>query len=192
MSGGFPTKLVAERNPAFDQIYLQFEATFNTEQTDRFGNKIPVGQPYVFDFQRFEPKMDWKVSFQNYDEKENIEAEKCIAAWFEGKGLAEKHVPEIAFSWWNEPEKNIAADRFLTLAVCDYVFAAGKYHFELTSDDGARLWLGDQLLIDNWKAHEPTTDEVDVEIPVGQQRLRIEHFDKGGFSTLDLHWRPVR
>ncbi len=52
MTGGFPTKLVAERNAAAGEIHLQFEAVFQQEQTDVFGNKIPAGQPYLFEFRR--------------------------------------------------------------------------------------------------------------------------------------------
>ena len=129
---------------------------------------------------------------KNLKEKEKIEAVKSIAERFKNrKNQAEKTVPEIAFSWWGAPEKDIASDRFLTLAEADYIATPGKYHLELTSDDGARLWLNDQLLIDNWTAHEAVTDEVDIEIGAGLQHFRIEHFNQKGFSTLDFHWHPV-
>ena len=51
MTGGFPTKIIAERNPAVEEVYLQFEAVFQKDQLDVFGNKIPAGQPYLFDYQ---------------------------------------------------------------------------------------------------------------------------------------------
>jgi hypothetical protein len=53
------------------------------------------------------------------------------------------------------------------------------------------MYLDDQLVVDNWDVHEPETNEISVNLG-GKHRIRIEHFDAGGFATLDLRIRKKR
>jgi len=61
----------------------------------------------------------------------------------------------------------------------------------IAPDDGARLYLDGKRLIDHWDVHEPAVDEVEVALG-GRHTLRVEHFDAGGFSTLDFRLGPAR
>lgn len=68
---------------------------------------------------------------------------------------------------------------------------AGSYAFQLTSDDGSRLYLGDEVVLDHDGRHAATSVEVEgVELAAGAHPLRIEHFDSGGGRELRLEWRP--
>jgi hypothetical protein len=50
MTGGFPCKLIAERNPAVATVILELEGVFQKEQTDFFGRKIAPETSYIFKF----------------------------------------------------------------------------------------------------------------------------------------------
>lgn len=50
------------------------------------------------------------------------------------------------------------------------------------SDDGIRIWIGDELVLDRWSVHESTVDR--VPIPAGSHRLRVEYFEHTGFAEL--------
>ena len=104
---------------------------------------------------------------------------------------AEKSVNDLQFAWWDSPAPGVNADRFATVSTSTFNIAPGRYRLELTSDDGARLYLDGKRLIDHWNVHEPAVDEVEVNLS-GQHTLRIEHFDAGGFSTLGLRMRAGR
>jgi hypothetical protein len=52
----------------------------------------------------------------------------------------------------------------------------GVYRFALTSDDGAQLYIDDQLVVDNDGVHPPRTQEGEVELSGGVHRLRVPYF----------------
>jgi hypothetical protein len=66
----------------------------------------------------------------------------------------------------------------------------GTYYFSTVSDDGVRLMLGDQLLIDNWTDHGPTTDtSYGIWLQAGQRYpIRVNYYEKGGGAVIQLQW----
>ncbi len=190
--GNFPGRLVLERNPNSPELWLEFTYTGEQPIAKQFGEIVPKGEPYMFEFQRFEKKMDWKIQFFNYDETNDpLQKKEAFSVFQKQKSIAEKSATELAFAWWDKPMDGVQADKFATISTTELEIQTGQYILELTSDDGARLYLDDKLLIDNWDVHEPETDEVTVSLG-GRHTLRIEHFDAGGFSTLDFRMRPLR
>ncbi len=70
---------------------------------------------------------------------------------------------------------------------------AGSYRFVTRSDDGVRLWLGDQLLIDNFTPHPEIEDRsAPITLNSGQSyNLRLEYFERTAISVIRLMWiRP--
>lgn len=57
-----------------------------------------------------------------------------------------------------------------------FVRDAGIYGFLLTSDDGSRLWIDDQLVGDDDGQHQPTTVVSQVQLATGVHRLRLQYF----------------
>ncbi|MFB7407118.1 lectin [Streptomyces sp. NPDC056202] len=68
--------------------------------------------------------------------------------------------------------------------------ATGAHTLRLTSDDGSRLWIDDQLVIDHGGLHGPEPKEATVDLTAGPHALRIEHFERGGGEQLTLAWKP--
>jgi len=65
----------------------------------------------------------------------------------------------------------------------------GEYAFMLTSDDGSRLTLNGEVLIDHDGLHgaiSKTSERVFLE--QGAHPLRVDHFEAGGASVLKLEW----
>lgn len=54
---------------------------------------------------------------------------------------------------------------------------AGNYRFELGSDDGSRMYLDGDLVIDNDGSHTLTTKYGNKELSVGVHEIRIEYFE---------------
>jgi len=65
-----------------------------------------------------------------------------------------------------------------------------NYAFRLISDDGARLWIDDHLVIDHDGLHGPEPKDGTVDLTAGTHKLRISHFDAGGGQRLALLWKP--
>jgi len=59
---------------------------------------------------------------------------------------------------------------------------------QLASDDGSRLYLDNQLLIDNDGPHGMDPKDAEVAIRAGYHPIRIEYFQGGGGRGLSLKW----
>jgi len=191
-SGAVPAFLTVKSAPGAENIRVQFEYAGAQDVTDVFGRTIPAGQIYPFEFQRFEKKLDWTVQFFNYGAGTNPADSLAWKTLLTGTPpAAEKKADDLYFAWWDSPAAGVQADSFATVSGTSFDIAPGRYRIELTSDDGARLYLDGKRLIDHWDVHEPAVDEVEVALG-GHHTLRVEHFDAGGFSTLDFRLGPAR
>ncbi|MES2887509.1 MAG: PA14 domain-containing protein [Pseudomonadota bacterium] len=69
--------------------------------------------------------------------------------------------------------------------------STGSYALQTLSDDGVRVWLDGQLVIDNWTGHAPVFDTSALQNwSAGQRRLlSIAYQEIGGPGTAKLLWR---
>ncbi|HNM24998.1 MAG TPA: PA14 domain-containing protein, partial [Saprospiraceae bacterium] len=168
-----------------------FEYTGAQALTTVFGEIIPAGKPYQFDFQRFDKPIDWSVRFFNYTaDSDPLLQPKSFEALLKQDPAAKKTVEELAFAWWDKPAEGVDPEHFATVAEAEIELPKGRYEIELSSDDGLRFYLDGKRLIDHWDVHEPATDSITVSLN-GRHRLRVEHFEAGGFATLDFRIKRV-
>jgi len=59
----------------------------------------------------------------------------------------------------------------------------GMYRFALTSDDGARLYIDDQLIIDNDGLHPPETRQGSLDLAGGIHHIRVPYFQGPRFHV---------
>ena len=57
-----------------------------------------------------------------------------------------------------------------------WIETAGLYRFELTSDDGSRLYIDDELVVDNDGVHPPQTRTKALMLAGGIHRIRVSYF----------------
>ncbi len=63
------------------------------------------------------------------------------------------------------------------------------YTFYVTHDDGARLWVNDQLIINNWTDHAAVEDSGSIALRLGQRySIRLEFYENGGDASATLAW----
>jgi GH43 family beta-xylosidase len=101
--------------------------------------------------------------------------------------------PSIDHDWGDgEAVAGSGADRFsarftATLEVPE----AGSYRFATNADDGVRLWVGDELVIDDWRPHYPERHDGTVELAAGPVAIRLDYFEIDLTAELHLYWtRP--
>ncbi|MCP3903959.1 MAG: hypothetical protein GY715_10030, partial [Planctomycetes bacterium] len=69
--------------------------------------------------------------------------------------------------------------------------AAGTYTFYTITDDGLRLWVNDQLLIDEWHAQSPTEHSGAIALAANTTYLvRMDYREDGGGAEARLEWEP--
>jgi PA14 domain len=52
----------------------------------------------------------------------------------------------------------------------------------MIADDGARVWVDGELVLDAWEPHESKVDT--VPLPGGMRRFKVEYHEIGGFAEL--------
>jgi hypothetical protein len=103
--------------------------------------------------------------------------------------VATKSFASIDFPLSNKsPVFGITADYWSARFTGSFLFAGGKYQFLATVDDGVRVYLDDNLIIDQWHETSPTTYKVDVDVSEGTHNLKIEYFNASGTSELKVRW----
>ncbi len=120
------------------------------------------------------------------------------ATYFDDESLNHQKLtridPIINFDWgWDAPDKNIPSDHF-SARWTGFILPSYSetYTFYVNSDDGARLWVDNQLLIDNWKegAH---TSSGKISLTAGQKyNIKLEYYENAGLAKLQLFWSSIR
>lgn len=63
------------------------------------------------------------------------------------------------------------------------------YTFYTVADDGIRLWVNDQKIIDNWTTHSSTEDTGDIALQAGKSYpIKLEFFENSGKAIAKLLW----
>lgn len=106
-------------------------------------------------------------------------------------GAATRIDPGIDFDWGGgRPHPDVAVDRvqveWTGLIRADY---SEPYTFSITSDEGARLWIGEELVIDDWQAHATQTATGEKMLEAGKwYDIRLEYFDATGNAEVQFEW----
>lgn len=66
---------------------------------------------------------------------------------------------------------------------------SGQYTFYITSDNGRRLWINDQLIIDKWLNDWDIEYSGTITLTAGQQYdIKMEYFENNGGANAKLSW----
>src|SRR5690606_25477524 len=96
---------------------------------------------------------------------------------------------DIDFNWGSgSPSAEIPVDHFSARWTRTVNFNAGTYRFRLRGDDGVRLWIDDDLVIDEWRVQSPTEFSAVRTLSGGSHKLKVEYFDATGGAEVKLSW----
>jgi hypothetical protein len=103
--------------------------------------------------------------------------------------------PQIDFNWGTgEPDPSVGADQFSVRWVGQVEAAFTEpYTIYTMSDDGVRLWIDGQLLVDNWTNHSATENKGTIDLMAGQvYSLEMEYYEDGDDAVAELRWKSPR
>ncbi len=61
---------------------------------------------------------------------------------------------------------------------------AGRYRFSVTGDDGVRVYVDDDLVVNGWWDHGVRTFTTDRDMPGGQHEVRVEYYERYGAAVV--------
>ncbi len=97
----------------------------------------------------------------------------------------------VNFDWGTgSPDATIGGDTYSVRWTGQVEARYSENHtFYTTSDDGVRLWVDGQLLINNWTGHPPTENTGTITLTAGQRyNVRLEYFEDDGGAVAKLSW----
>ncbi len=113
------------------------------------------------------------------------------AANFPATPAVKKTEPVVDFNWGQgSPAAGISIDNFKA-RFTGYVQSldAGVYTFYVTADDGVRLWINNQLLIDKWIDQGATEYAATIKLnECSKNNIRLEFYENGGDAVCKLEW----
>ncbi len=69
--------------------------------------------------------------------------------------------------------------------------ATGVHTFHVTGDDGIRLWVNGQLIVNGWIDQGPTGYSGTINLTAGQKYdIKLEYFESAGGALCRLEWTP--
>jgi beta-glucosidase len=99
---------------------------------------------------------------------------------------------EINFDWsQNGPSKEIGILKY-SVRWTGYLSApiSGEVILNIMTDDGARLWINDKLVYEDWSHHAATNKTVKVNMAEGKlYKIKMEYFQDEGGATAILGWK---
>ena len=99
----------------------------------------------------------------------------------------------IDFSWDNgSPDSAFPEDGFSARWTGATRFDQAIYRFHVVVDDGARLWVDGNLLIDAWSTGSSREITQDLGMTRGEHTLRLEYFEARGRASVRLFWEKPR
>jgi len=190
-NGEFPVTITAEKKKeSRTDILIELEYRGAT-MTTPFGEMIPSGKPYKFNFRKFFQPINWDVNWFNLDTNfyNPLKTGSLFSPTARYRPVKSEKTEKIDYAWWGGLKTDDGQlKQFIITAEGEAQLAKGKYELSVTWDDAVRIYVDGKLVIDEWNPSKYTFDEspnrkirLDLD---GNHRFRIEHIELGGFATL--------
>ena len=120
------------------------------------------------------------------------------AEYFDGQDLGNSVTSRvdsnIDFNWGgNPPADNVNADFFSVRWTGSFdITNEGIHEFRALVDDGVRLWVDQQQVIDDWNWHGDTYDYGSLFLDEGKHNIRLEMNEGIGLAQMKLTYRLVQ
>ena len=98
----------------------------------------------------------------------------------------------IDFNWeGGSPATGINADNFSVRWTATIYFSPGRYRFTANTDDGARVWVNDQQIINAWYDHQSQDISGEINLPGGNVVVKMEYYESGGGARARLTYAQI-
>jgi hypothetical protein len=140
---------------------------------------------------------EWRAQFFPW----KIDPREDLAGWrnlADGPGAVTVTAAGLDFPYgWGGPkdqklgdtvsQSSLGVDHFGMIARTRLNLPKGRWLFKTLSDDGIRVIVAGEPVIENWAWHGPTPNEgFFLQSADGEVEILIEHFEIDGYSTLKL------
>jgi len=125
------------------------------------------------------------------DAVQGLRGEYFNNRYLHGQPVLTRIDPMVDFDWASgSPAPVVNADNFSVRWSGKLIpEETGQYSLQTETDDGVRLYLDSELLIDDWNDYVVKTNAVTVNLEAGcAYDIRLEYYEHGGLAVAKLGW----
>jgi single-stranded DNA-binding protein len=109
-----------------------------------------------------------------------------------GNPVLVRNDENLSFDWGKgSPAANIPADGFSARWTRKYTFESATYRFHIIVDDGARMWVDEQLIIDSWRDGSAREITAEYALVQGAHSLKVEYYENAVDARIQVWWEKV-
>ena len=109
-----------------------------------------------------------------------------------GSPVLVRYDPVIYFDWARgSPASEVTAGNFGVRWTRTILLQGGRYIFATQTQDGVRVWVNDQLIIDAWRSGGLINANNMLTLWTGAHRIRVEYFENTGTAIARFHIQPL-
>ena len=113
-------------------------------------------------------------------------------ATLSGSPVAIRDDANVDFNWRdNSPISGVGIDNFSVRWTRSLVFQPGRHRFTARVDDGVRLWVNNQLIVDKWFPQTVQAHSGEIELGGGPATVKMEYYDRTGLAEAHLSWERL-
>ena len=96
---------------------------------------------------------------------------------------------DININWGGgSPDGSINSDGFAAEWTKSDTFAARDYQFQVRIDDGARVYIDDELIIDQWSDHGGQTFTAHKTVTAGTHTIKVQYYENTGNAQITFSY----
>lgn len=189
-----PNSKVAITGGGGSSMVVPFESVSPLEALrNKIGDKVKINFAQGSMIDGDANPIDPKYLFVDIDQKENgLKGEYFTNMNLNGKPERIVIDKTINFMWNDKgPFEDFPQDNF-SVRWSGYIKPdkSDKYTFDVSSDDGIRLYLDDKLVIDDWNDHALLTNSYTVNLEANKfYKIKLEYYENGGGAIVKFGWR---
>ncbi|NJD19085.1 MAG: hypothetical protein FIA95_07370 [Gemmatimonadetes bacterium] len=148
------------------------------------GETSQAGTSVLFGYERFEPAGPWDVRVVAWTDAagDPDKAPAAFDALFAAPPALRRTEDRLDYMWYRPAVPGIPLERWGLEATASFVLSDGEYSLRTISDDGVRVWVDGELVIDRFDPHGSEVD--DAPLSPGRHDVRVRYFQIGGWSEL--------
>ena len=101
--------------------------------------------------------------------------------------------PSINFNWGtNSPGPGIGKNLWSARWISTQQFNTGLYQFNAIVDDGVRIYVDDQIVVNEWSNHAGTTVAGTVNLTAGVHTVKVEYYQFGHEALITVWWNQIQ
>jgi hypothetical protein len=128
-------------------------------------------------------RAEWDVRlFAWTDTTHPLNAPEAFKALLLSEPLLRQTTGRLRYMWYRPLAAGWPQNRAALTATTSVDLPDGAYRIRSISDDGIRVYVDDQLVIDDWSVHESRVRE--AAISSGPHRIRVEYFQDSGWAEI--------